>query len=151
MYILLIPERIFCSTADETFWWLGGKTGIKTWSIDYFLCSITKHLDGSDVYVSPVYWTIVAKPLYMHHYSFNFLCYSFTDLSGERRPCKADLSCYGILRWLPCQSASSALCAFKKNNPKPTRWPSSSSQIKTYLIQLHFWSDFYYPLPWPRL
>lgn len=118
MYILLIPERIFCSTADETFWWLRGKTGIKTWSIDYFLRSITKHLDDSDVYVSPVYWIIVAKSSYMHHYSFNFLCYSFTDLSGERRPCKADLSCCGILRWLPCQSASSALCAFKKQQPK---------------------------------
>lgn len=94
-YTLLKPERIFCSTADETFWRLWGKTGVKTWSIDYFLCSTTKHLDDSDVYVSPVHWITVSKSLYMHHYSLNFPCYSFTDLRGERRPRKADPSCYG--------------------------------------------------------
>lgn len=62
-YILLTPVRNFCTTADEPAQWLWGK------SIDYFLRSITKHLDDCYVFVSPVYWVILAKSLYMHHYS----------------------------------------------------------------------------------
>lgn len=124
IYTLLKPERIFCSTADETFWQLWGKTGIKTWSIDYFLCSTTKHLDDSDVYVSPVYWS---------QYPSHYIC-TITDSTSHAIPSPISVLRGLAKQILPAMADWDGYCA----SLLPLPWVPLKKQLKPKQMTLFF-------------